>query len=348
MTDFLSHECLQIIWFLLWGLLWAVYFMLDGFDLGMGMLLPFITDNEFEKRVIYNAAGPFWDGNEVWLITAGGVTFAAFPLAYATLFSALYAPLLILLFALIFRAVSFEYRNKIDNPGWRKIADVCQSLGSFLPALLLGVAFANLFRGLPIDYDGIYYGNTLKLLNVYGLLGGILFVLMFCLHGALFLGLRSVGDIHQKALNIARKLWIVLVAVAVAFLIASKAYTNLYDNYANTPVLFIIPIVAVVSLILMRAFISADKLGFSFILSSLFILSATFFGVIGMFPALVPALDPAASVTLARAASSHYTLGIMFVVAVIFVPIVLFYQGWVYKIFSYKLTPEELESKHTY
>lgn len=348
MTELLSYECLQIIWFLLWGLLWAIYFMLDGFDLGMGMLLPFIAKNEHEKRVIYNAAGPFWDGNEVWLITAGGVTFAAFPLAYATMFSALYAPLLILLFALIFRAVSFEYRNKIDNPGWRTIADVCQSLGSFLPALLLGVAFANLFSGLPIDYEGIYYGNTLKLLSVYGLLGGVLFVLMFCLHGALFLGLRSVGEIHQRALDVAKNIWIVLLAVAVAFLLATKAYTSLYDNYFATPALWLIPIVAVASLVLMRAFISADKLGFSFILSCLFIVSVTFFGVIGMFPSLIPAIDPGASVTLERAASSHYTLGIMFIVAGIFVPIVIFYQAWVYKIFSYKLTPEELESKHTY
>lgn len=348
MTDLLSHESLQIIWFLLWGLLWAVYFMLDGFDLGMGMLMPFITENEFEKRVIYNAAGPFWDGNEVWLITAGGVTFAAFPLAYATMFSALYAPLLILLFALIFRAVSFEYRNKIDNPGWRKIADVCQSLGSFLPALLLGVAFANLFKGIPITYEGVYLGNTLKLLNIYGLLGGVLFVLMFCLHGALFLGLRSVGALHTKALGVAKNIWLILVAVAVTFLIATKAYTNLYDNYTTTPVLWLIPVIAVVSLILMRAFISADKLGFGFALSCIFIVSVTFFGVIGMFPALIPSSLDGASVTIARAASSHLTLSIMFVVAGIFVPIVIFYQGWVYKIFSYKLTEEELQSKHTY
>lgn len=348
MTDLLSHESLQIIWFLLWGLLWAVYFMLDGFDLGMGILMPVISKNEFERRVIYNAAGPFWDGNEVWLITAGGVTFAAFPLAYATLFSALYAPLLILLFALIFRAVSFEFRNKIDNPGWRKLADICQFLGSFLPALLLGVAFANLFKGIPITEDGVYLGNTLKLLNVYGLLGGILFVLMFCLHGALFLGLRSVGELHERALSTARSIWPILVGIAVAFLAATKVYTNLYDNYTATPALLLIPIIAVVALVLIRGFISADKMGFAFALSCLFIISVTFFGVIGMFPALIPSSIEGASVTIARAASSHLTLSIMFVVAGIFVPIVILYQAWVYKIFSYKLTPEELESKNTY
>ena len=141
---------LETTWFVLWGLLWAVYFVLDGFDFGMGTLLPFLAKNDEEKRIIYNAAGPYWDGNEVWLITAGGVTFAAFPKAYAVMFSALYAPLLILLFALIFRAVSFEFRNKKDCPQWRKFWDACQFLGNFLPALLLGVAFANLFMGIPI------------------------------------------------------------------------------------------------------------------------------------------------------------------------------------------------------
>ena len=163
---------LETTWFVLWGLLWAVYFVLDGFDFGMGTLLPFLAKNDEEKRIIYNAAGPYWDGNEVWLITAGGVTFAAFPKAYAVMFSALYAPLLILLFALIFRAVSFEFRNKKDCPQWRKFWDACQFLGNFLPALLLGVAFANLFMGIPIDGNGVYHGNIIKLLNPYGLAGG--------------------------------------------------------------------------------------------------------------------------------------------------------------------------------
>ena len=147
---------LVTIWFLLWTLLWAVYFILDGFDLGSGTLMPFLARNDTEKRYIYNASGPFWDGNEVWLITAGGVTFAAFPLAYATMFSALYAPLLILLFALIFRAAAFEFRNKVQSDGWRRLWDICLVLGNFLPALLLGVAFANLFRGIPIDADLVF------------------------------------------------------------------------------------------------------------------------------------------------------------------------------------------------
>lgn len=198
---------LETTWFVLWGLLWAVYFVLDGFDFGMGTLLPFLAKNDEEKRIIYNAAGPYWDGNEVWLITAGGVTFAAFPKAYAVMFSALYAPLLILLFALIFRAVSFEFRNKKDCPQWRKFWDACQFLGNFLPALLLGVAFANLFMGIPIDGNGVYHGNIIKLLNPYGLAGGIFFVLIFCMHGALWLALKSEGDIHERAVGAAQVVW---------------------------------------------------------------------------------------------------------------------------------------------
>lgn len=197
---------LETIWFVLWGLLWAVYFVLDGFDLGMGTLLPFVTRNEVERRTLYNSAGPFWDGNEVWLITAGGVTFAAFPKAYAVMFSALYAPLLMLLFALIMRAVSFEFRNKVDSPGWRKLWDVFQFLGNFVPALLFGVAFANLFMGIPIDKDGVYHGNLLLLLNPYGLAGGVFFVLMFSLHGALWLAIKSQGDLHARAVRTAKAL----------------------------------------------------------------------------------------------------------------------------------------------
>ena len=167
---------LGTIWFVLWGVLWAVYFILDGFDLGIGSIMPFFAKSDEEKRIMYNAMGPFWDGNEVWLITAGGVTFAAFPRTYAVMFSALYTPLMLLLFALILRGVSFEFRSKVDSPGWRKLWDTCNFLGSFLPALLLGVAFANIFKGIPIDAEGILHGNLLTLLNPYGLAGGVLLV----------------------------------------------------------------------------------------------------------------------------------------------------------------------------
>jgi cytochrome d ubiquinol oxidase subunit II len=343
MSDILSYECLQIIWFLLWGLLWAVYFILDGFDLGMGTLLPFLAKTDEERRIIFHAAGPFWDGNEVWLITAGGVTFAAFPLAYSVMFSALYAPLLILLFALIFRAVSFEFRNKIDHPQWRCAWDAMQFLGNFVPALLLGVAFANLFMGIPINEQGVYMGNLFSLLNVYGLLGGLFFVAMFALHGAIWLAIRSEGVMHQKGLSAAKTLWPILTVLAVVFLLATAYFTPLYNNYLSTPVLMIIPILAVVLLLTLRFLLAGAMLKSSFFASAGFMLFVTFFGVIGMFPAIIPSnLSPAASITVARAASSELTLSIMLCVALVCVPVVIAYQSWVYWIFSHKITKEDL------
>src|SRR5512143_2144106 len=170
---------LETTWFIIWGVAWAVYLLLDGFDLGLGSLLPLLGRSERDRRVIVNAMGPFWDGNEVWLITAGGVTFAAFPRAYAIMFSGLYTPLMLLLFALILRGVAFEFRGKVDSAAWRSVWDACLVAGSFLPALLLGVAFANIFAGIPLDAQGLFLGNLFTLLNAYGLLGGLLFVAMF-------------------------------------------------------------------------------------------------------------------------------------------------------------------------
>ena len=344
MTEF---STLALIWFVLWALLWAVYFVSDGFDLGMGILLPFISSSEQDRRVIYNAAGPYWDANEVWLITAGGVTFAAFPKAYAVMFSALYAPLLLLLFALIFRGVSIAFRNKLDSPVWRGICDHCQFLGSFLPALLLGVAFANLFQGIPIDGQGVYHGNILKLLNPYGLLGGLLFVLMFMHHGALWLSLKAVGGLREKALAWARTIWIYLVGAAVVFLAASLYFTNLYDNIFKMPLLAIFPALAVAALLASR--LATQNSLISWIFSALFIIGATFFGVMGMFPSLLPSsIDPAFNVTIMNAASSELTLKIMLGVAGVCIPIVIAYQLWVYITFSYRITSEELEKEDAY
>ena len=349
MLELLPYECLQNIWFFIWGLLWAIYFILDGFDLGIGTLMPLIAQNETERRICYNCTGPFWDGNEVWLITAGGVTFAAFPLAYATMFSALYAPLLILLFALIFRAVSFEYRNKINHPKWRTIADICQIGGSVLPALLLGVAFANLFQGIPITEKGVYMGNLFGLLNLYGLAGGVFFVVMFCLHGAIFLAIRTTNDLHYRAVTTAEVLWPCLAAITVIFLLATASYTPLFDNYIHTPVLVIIPILAVGALFCLRFFLYRDWLVPAFAASSLFILLITFFGIVGMFPNIIPSsIAPEASVTIARAASSHLTLTIMLMVSLLCVPVVIGYQAWVYWVFTHKLTKEDMESDHAY
>ncbi len=340
---------LNIIWFILWGLLWAIYFMLDGFDLGAGTLMPFLAKNETERRIIYNSMGPLWDGNEVWLITAGGVTFAAFPTTYAVMFNGLYSALLLLLFALIIRGVSFEFRGKVESPAWRKVWDTCLVVGSFLPALLLGVAFANIFKGLPIDQNGIFHGGLFTLLNPYGLLGGILFVLMFLVHGAIWIAIKSEGDLHERAIKAAEKIWIPLLIIAVIFLVASAFATDLWNNYGKHPILFIIPLLAVVGLILTRFFLMTKKLWKAWFSSALFIVMATFFGVAGLFPRMIPSsLDPDASLTIYNSSSSPLTLKVMLVVALIFVPIVIGYQLWVYNFFKGKVTEKDLSYEEAY
>ena len=340
---------LETIWFILWGVLWAVYFMLDGYDFGAGILAPFVAGNESEKRVIYNSMGPFWDGNEVWLITAGGVTFAAFPTTYAVMFSALYTPLLLLLFALILRGVALEYRGKEESATWRRTWDILHFIGSFVPALLLGVAFANIFRGIPIDAEGIFHGNLLTLLNPYGLLGGVLFVLLFVVHGALWLAIKSEDPLSSRCGDVAARVWIALVVVAVAFLGASWFATPLYANYLDLPVLWIIPLVTVAALFGIRVFIAKKAWWSAWAASCLTVVGATLFGVVGLFPNLFPSsLNPAYSLTIYNSASSTLTLKIMLVVALTFVPIVIVYQVWSHYLFRDKVTEEDLASEEAY
>ncbi len=340
---------LETTWFVLWGLLWAVYFILDGFDLGLGTLMPFLSKTDTERRIFYNAAGPFWDGNEVWLITAGGVTFAAFPKAYAVMFSGLYSALMLLLFALILRGVTFEFRGKVKHPGWRKLWDTCHFIGSFAPALLLGVAFANIFKGIPIDADGVFQGNLFTLLNPYGLLGGVLFVLMFCYHGALWLGIKAHGRLEPVAHATAKALWPYLLSVAVLFLGATALVTDLFANYAKHPPLMVFIFLPLIGLGLTRVFLGSGKLWAAWAMSALFIGGVALFGVLGIFPALLPSsLDPAFSLTIHNAASSPLTLKIMLGVALPMVPIVLLYQAWVYKTFSHRLSDEDLNYAEAY
>lgn len=339
----------QIIWFILWGVLWAVYFMLDGFDFGVGILHSFLAKNNAEKRVIINTIGPVWDGNEVWLITAGGATFAAFPTTYALMFSYLYSALLIILFALIFRGVAFEFRGKVDSDGWRKGWDIAIFLGSFIPALLFGVAFGNIFQGLPMDADG-YHGTLFSLLNPYGLLTGILFVLLFIVHGALWLSIKTDGDISIRSSVVANRTWYLLLVVAVLFLIYTSFATNLYANYLQNVVWFVVPAIAVLALLGIKFFATKGQHLKAFYSSCLTIVMVTFTGVIGLYPNLIPSsIDPKFSLTIFNSSSSIYTLKIMTVVALLFVPVVIVYQIWVYRIFRHKLTEDSvLEDKESY
>ncbi|BAI81078.1 cytochrome bd oxidase subunit II [Deferribacter desulfuricans SSM1] len=331
----------QIIWFALWGLLWAVYFMLDGFDFGAGILHPFLGKSDEEKRMIINTLGPVWDGNEVWLITAGGATFAAFPTTYAYMFSYLYTPLLIILFALIFRGVAFEFRGKGKSEQWKKLWDVAIFAGSLIPTILFGVAFGNIFQGLPIDANG-YHGSLAYLLNPYGILTGLFFLLLFLEHGALWLAIKTTGELPIRAKSVAKKVWPLLVAVAVIFLIFSAFKTHLYDNYLKNLVWFIVPIIAVIALLAIFFFTEKSPVK-AFFASCITILAVVFTGIIGLYPNLIPSsIDPKYSLTAFNSSSSPYTLKIMTIVVIIFVPIVLLYQIWTYKIFKDPVTPEEI------
>lgn len=335
---------LQNIWFFLWGLLWAVYFISDGFDLGVGSLLPFLAKNEDEKRVMYNSMGPLWDGNEVWLLTAGGVTFAAFPRVYAVMFSSLYSALMLILFALIVRGVSFEFRNQIETPGWKRIWDGCMFIGSLLPSILFGAAFANIFRGIPFDEAGVYHGTLFSLLNPYGLLGGVLFLLLFLVHGSIWLAIKSEGGLHERSKSLAGKLWVVLLAAAVIFLIASYFATDLYANYLSNPVLFIFILITVLALFGIRIFLAKGALWKAWFSSAVTIIGATFYGVIGLFPKMFPSsMNPEYSLTAYNASSSPLTLKIMLIVVIIFVPIVLIYQVWAYNLFKGKVGSGDYE-----
>ena len=334
---------LESIWFFLWGLLWAVYFMTDGFDLGIGTLMPFLGKTEEDKRVMVTSMGPLWDGNEVWLLTAGGVTFAAFPLVYAVMFSSLYSALMLILFALILRGVAFEFRSKVDSDSWRKVWDACIFIGSAAPALLFGVAFANIFRGIPIDQNGIYQGNLFTLLNPYGLIGGLLFLTIFLVHGSLWLSIKSLGDLHQRAVSAANKLWPVLLVVAVIFLAASIFATPLYNNYLNNPILFAVILITVLALLGIKFFLVKQAYFKAWFSSALTIVGATFYGVIGLYPNMFPSnIDAAYSLTAHNSASSPLTLKIMLVVVLIFIPIVLAYQIWTYNLFKGKVTEEDM------
>jgi cytochrome d ubiquinol oxidase subunit II len=339
----------QVIWFILWGVLWAVYFMLDGFVMGSGILHHILGRNDGEKRVLINAVGPVWDGNEVWLLTAGGATFAAFPTTYALMFSYLYTALLLLLFSLIVRGVAYEFRGKEDSALWRKGWDLAITVANFLPALLFGVAFGNIFAGLPMDGAG-YHGSLFTLLNPYGLITGVLFVLLFVVHGALYASLKSVDELSARAAALAEKLWPALLVVAVAFLAYTNFATKLYDNYLRHPVLLVVPLLAVAALAGIKVLAMKGRTLAAFASSSVTILMVVFTGVIGLFPNLIPSsMDPAYSLTIYNSSSSAYTLKIMTTVAFIMVPIVILYKIWVYRVFRGRLTVDAvLQDKQAY
>jgi cytochrome d ubiquinol oxidase subunit II len=334
---------LQILWFVLWGVLWAVYFMLDGFDFGAGMLRNFLAGDESERALALAAIGPVWNGNEVWLITAGGATFAAFPLTYASMFSFLYLPMLLILFSLIVRGVAIEFRNKSEGARWRSFWDWALAVSSFTAPLVLGLGFGNIFRGLPIAHDG-YRGGFFMLFNGYGLLTAALFIALFLQHGALWLEFRAEGRLAERSRALASVLWFVALGVAAVFLAATAFATRLYDNYIAGPLWLAVPILAVAALVAVGPLHARSKPLGAFAASCAAILLVMATALVGLFPNLIPSsLDPSASLTAFNSSSGPYTLGLMAIVAAIFVPIVVVYQFLVYRFFRSKLQKDAVE-----
>jgi cytochrome bd ubiquinol oxidase subunit II len=322
---------LTTFWFCLIGVLWVGYLVLEGFDFGVGMLLPVLGRDDTERRVLINTIGPLWDGNEVWLLVAGGATFAAFPEWYATLFSGFYLALLLILVALILRGVAFEYRGKIDDPGWRRRWDLAIVGGSAVPALLWGVAFANIVAGVPIDADRRFTGSLLTLLNPYALLGGLTTLSLFALHGALFLGLRTTGDLQRRAVGLARRLAVPTTLVAGSFAV----WTQLAHGRTWTWLA-----VGAAALALVGAIRAAQRgregVGFAF--TSVAVVAAVVLIFGSLFPDVMPSsTDPAFSLTVHNASSTHYTLVVMTWVAVVLTPVVVMYQAWTYWVFRSRL-----------
>jgi cytochrome d ubiquinol oxidase subunit II len=322
---------LTTVWFGLIAVLWIGYFCLEGFDFGVGMLLPVLARDDRERRVLINTIGPVWDGNEVWVLVAGGATFAAFPEWYATLFSGFYLPLLLILVALIVRGLAFEYRAKRDDATWRSRWDLAIILGSFVPALLWGVAFANIVRGVPIDENAEYVGGFFNLLSPYALLGGITTLLLFLTHGALFVALKTDGGIRHRARALALKAGVAAAVAAVGFLVWTQATTG----STGSLVLF-----AAAALALVGGLVAAARAREGWAFTGNFV--AIGLAVAGLFAALFPdvmpsSLDPAWSLTTANASATDYTLTVMTWVAVFFTPLVLMYQGWTYWVFRRRI-----------
>lgn len=332
---------LNEIWFLVVGFLFIGYFVLDGFDFGVGMSLPFLGKDDTDRRVLINTIGPVWDLNETWVLVAGASLFAAFPEWYASLFSGFYLPLLLILAALIARGVAFEYRGKGHTIGanearWKATFDGMIVVGSALPALLWGVAFANIVQGVPLNADHVYTGTLFTLLNPYGLLGGLVTLTLFWTHGLMFIALKTEGDIKDRASKLGNKVGIATTVLAATFLV--------WTLIAHFSVLgFILSAVAAVTLIagLVANYFKREGIAFSLIVVTIITAVGSLFAA--LFPNVFPSTtNPAYSLTIDNASSSEYTLTVMTWVAVFMIPLVLLYQGWTYWVFRKRISRKSI------
>ena len=341
---------LTTVWFILIAVLWTGYFVLEGFDFGVGILFPILGrgdggeadpehDGDTRRRVMLSTIGPVWDGNEVWLITAGGATFAAFPHWYATLFSGFYIPLLLILVALIVRALAFEYRGKVDDPTWRRRWDIAIIFGSFVPALLWGVAFTNIVRGVPIDADREFTGSLLTLLNPASLLGGVAALSLFTAYGAMFIALKTDGAIRHEARALSLRIGVVAAVLVLAWLVVIHATTGTPASWALAGLAVTLFLAA---LGLVRQ--GREGWGFSLTFTAIAVSVASLF--VALFPDVMPSTtDVAFSLTTTNASSTEYTLRLMTWVAVLFTPLVVLYQGWTYWTFRQRVSGHHIPTK---
>ena len=324
---------LELLWFCLIAILWAGYFLLEGFDFGVGMLLPFLPRREEDRKAMLHTIGPVWDGNEVWLIVAGGATFAAFPAWYATMFSGFYVALLLVLCFLIIRVVSFEWRSKSESSGWRSLWTWANAIGSAGASLVWGVGLSCLVSGVPIDSDGDYAGTFWDLFSPYTVFAGVAVVLLFVFHGATFLTLRTVGLLRDRADVVARRLALPAAGLAAVFLV----WTVVGAMDRNDKDLFppVLPAaLGIVALLLALVFLFRGRNARAFAMTGLGAISVVATLFVSLYPrVMVSSPDFENSLTVDGAASSHYALAVMSVVALIFVPVVLAYQGWTYYVF---------------
>ncbi|MET9320013.1 cytochrome d ubiquinol oxidase subunit II [Streptomyces sp. NPDC003038] len=331
---------LHDVWFVLIAVLWTGYFFLEGFDFGVGVLTKVLARDRKERRVLINTIGPVWDGNEVWLLTAGGATFAAFPEWYATLFSGFYLPLLLILVCLIVRGVAFEYRHKRPEDRWQTNWEHAIFWTSLIPAFLWGVAFANIVRGVKIDQHKEYVGTFLDLLNVYSVLGGLVTLTLFTFHGAVFTSLKTVGDIRDRSRKLATRLGAVTAVLAVVFLV----WTQLSRGDGTS---LIAMAVAVAALAGALGFNRAGREGWSFALSGVTIAATVAMFFLTLFPNVMPSsLNDAWNLTVTNASSSPYTLKIMTWCAGVATPLVLLYQGWTYWVFRKRIGTQHIVDVH--
>ena len=371
-----DYETLKLIWWLFVGVLLVGFAVTDGFDLGIGALLPFLGKNDDERRVIVNSVGATWEGNQVWFVTAGGAVFAAWPIVYATAFSGFYIALMLTLFALFFRPVGFDYRSKVNDPRWRSAWDWGLFAGGFVPALIFGVAFGNLLQGVPFSFDNdlrvTYSGSFWQLLNPFGLLAGVISLTMLLMHGSIYLQIRTQDEIAARARRVTKitgvvfiltfilaGVWIMngiegyrIVSMLPGNAVATpldkaveKAAGAWMDNYNKQPLLWLAPLLGIAGALLAIVASGAKKTIMAFIASSVMLAGVIFTAGIAMFPFIMPSSsDPRSSLTIWDSVSSHMTLQIMFWVVLIFLPIVLAYTSWVYSVLRGKITVETVRA----